>query len=145
MVYQCIYFKPEELAPPLLMDTIAAKGLPREYVYRLFDGRLLMLLDYIRLEYGPTTVNNWADGGDRWQSGIRTPDMGIYSMTSQHAYGRATDSINSQVAAEDIRRDFKLGAHDDFLKRCYIQVTFESGVNWLHMDTRNNDNLVNFF
>jgi hypothetical protein len=109
------------------------------------DIRLLTLIDALRVKYGSATINNWASGGDRLWSGLRTPESPDYSPYSQHTFGRAVDMLFSKVKASKIRRDFKEGLWDDWLVEHNIQVTFEDGVSWLHVDVRNSIELVSSF
>lgn len=143
--YQCAYFRPEELVSADTLVALNANGLFKEYAYRLFDSRLLRLIDYMRQEYGPMTINDWVYGGERTESGLRVPGMEDYKPFSQHTFGRAIDSILSEVSAAEVREDFSNGYHDCFLVEENIQVTFETNVSWLHVDTRNNLAPVNFF
>lgn len=146
MFYRCKYFSPYELVPETIIKTLDEKSLDHEYAYKLFDKGLLRLADFIRKEYGKMYVNTWKENGSRYQSGLRTPDMEYYSPTSQHTFGRALDCIfDSGHDPEIIRHDFRRGMYNHFLRCEGIQVTFEENINWLHFDTRNNYNLVNFF
>ena len=128
-----------------MMATLEEKGLPDDYVYQLFDDRLLLLIDYLRGSYGPAIINTWANGGPRQESGLREDQMTYFSDTSQHAYGRAVDLIFRRSSADQIRADFSAGVHHTFLIENRMKVTLERGVEWLHVDVRNNHDWVNFF
>ena len=79
----------------------------------------------------PITINNWYWGGNRHWSGIRLPDSSDYKVSSQHPYGRAGDSINPIVPAEEIRQ--RIERKEIILPH---PATFEVNTAWLHMDTR---------
>lgn len=80
----------------------------------------------------PLTINNWAYGGSRNESGLRIPEHQNYSPTSQHTFGRAVDIISNKYSAEEMRQHI---INNDFL---YEHITaIELKVDWLHIDCRN--------
>jgi len=96
----------------------------------LLDKRLITADQKLRDQFGPVTINNWWDGGDRNWSGIRTPETTLFSFTSQHAHGRASDKLFI-VSADEVRQ---------YLREhwCELGITcIEDNVNWVHSDVRN--------
>lgn len=96
----------------------------------LLDKRLIAADQRLRNVFGPVTINNWATGGDRNWSGIRTPGSPFYSATSQHSWGRASDKIFVQATPEEVR---------DYIKENWKKLgitCIEENVGWVHSDVR---------
>lgn len=123
---KCQWFRIQELVPKALFTDV-----PEDYLWGLFDNRLLVLLDLFRERYGPAVVNNWANGGKFDQSGFRTEKIG--AKLSQHRYGRAADMKFSHVSPEEIRLDIK---HNLFVPE-QLTCVEEDTETWLHIDVRN--------
>lgn len=133
-------FELHELIPPSYYKKYG------DFAYKFLDPRALAVIDAIRNRYGPMTCNNYHWGGNRTQSGLRSPDQSYYSPTSQHTFGRAFDLIPKNVTAQEIRddlEDFSLGILK--LPRHITSITLEDKVSWLHVDVRNNKDGVNIF
>ena len=111
--------------------------------WRLFDDRLLVSLDQVKAVFplGAAIANNYAWGGNREWSGLRTPGSPYYSDTSQHSYGRAADLVFNRYDAREVRK-FIIANPDKF--------PFVKGVedfknmSWVHIDTRNADSMQIF-
>ena len=125
-MYRCKHFDIKELVPPHIFEQRGEKA------WELLDERALRTLDSLRDKFGPITVNNWAFGGDRKWSGLRTPESPYYSETSQHSYGRAFDCIFHKKEAEEVRQ-YLLKNRDEFPAITSIELD----VSWLHFDCRN--------
>jgi len=124
----------EELVPEVVFKDRGQRA------WQLIDHRLIANLDSLREQVGvPMTCNNWLNGGKRTQSGLRVPGQSYYSKYSQHSFGRAVDLVCS-IDAEEIRQRIK-----DKIIILPHPATFEEGVNWLHMDVRNNNQHTYFF
>lgn len=138
-MYQCEYFKIHELVPKAVYSELGEKA------WRLFDERILKLIDTLRDSHGPAYVNNWFWGGDKQWRGIRYPESPVYSPYSQHTFGRAIDVVFKQVTAEKARQDIR-NHIDYYLSASGAEsITIEIGVSWLHVDVRNNDPGLNSF
>lgn len=96
----------------------------------LLDPSLVKADQMLRDHFGPVTINNWWTGGDRQWSGIRTPESSLFSFTSQHAHGRASDKIFSKASAEEVR--LYISKHWRELGITCI----EGNVSWVHSDVR---------
>jgi hypothetical protein len=97
----------------------------------LLDPRLIKADQMLRDHFGPITINNWLAGGDRNWSGIRTPDSSLFSFTSQHAHGRASDKLFSQATAREVR---------EYIRQNWMILgitCIEDNVSWVHSDVRN--------
>ncbi|PJE79662.1 hypothetical protein CI610_01376 [invertebrate metagenome] len=120
------HFKTQELVPPEVYNRLNEKALT------MMDDRVLITLDQLREQFGPTTVNDWCFGGHYQQSGLRTTDCEHYSPTSQHTFGRAADCKFHDLDAETVRKEIIKN------KLSFPHITFmEDGTHWLHFDVRN--------
>ena len=96
----------------------------------LLDRRLIEADQKLRDAFGSVTINNWFAGGDRQWSGLRNPASSLYSATSQHSFGRASDKLFSKYKAEEIRTYISLRWRE-------LGITcIEDGVSWVHSDVR---------
>ena len=134
-MYTCRHFLIKELIPPDLSH-------PKQWaaLWRLFDDRLLRAADLLRDEYGPMTVNDWIWGGGYTDSGLRLPGSEYYSFTSQHSHGRALDLKPQDAEVQRIREDI-IGRKKSWMG---LITGVELDVEWLHIDTRNAEELHMF-
>ena len=58
---------------------------------RLIDERIIILAQLFRTRYGAITINNWHNGGQYHESGLRLFSTPTGAKYSQHKYGRAVD------------------------------------------------------
>jgi len=138
---KCKSFKIQELVPP---DVFKSHG---EDAWAFVDPKLIDMVDLLKERFpkGTITINNYLWNGSRVASGLRIPTNEHYSKTSQHALHpvdlvfRAVDCLFSDYDAEDVRQDIKDNPD------VYVHVRgLEDGVSWLHMDTRNRNELLVF-
>jgi len=97
----------------------------------LLDSRLIKADQMLRDHFGAVTINNWLTGGDRNWSGIRTPDSSLFSFTSQHAHGRASDKLFANATAQEVR---------EYIRKNWMVMgitCIEDHVSWVHSDVRN--------
>ena len=144
------FFFLEEYIPQYLYETIEDK----EQLIQLLDPRLLKMDVLIRQHFGVCTINNWAIGGKRQWSGVRTPVSPYYSHGSQHTADftiqngkikikrqcRASDKIISCSKSYDEIRSYIISNQHIFNDIKGI----EMGVNWLHTDVRARETLLKF-
>ena len=92
-----------------------------------------------RFPKGTMTINNYMWGGDREWSGLRTPDSPYFSPTSMHTFMQAADIVFSHYPSIDVRSDIisNPGVYP-FIKGLELDVT------WVHIDVRNEENIVTF-
>jgi hypothetical protein len=129
------YFKIHELVPKKLYQRYGEKA------WRYVDVRLIESIDKLKEHFnlGTMTINNYFWGGSREWSGIRTPDSKWYSYGSQHSYANAFDIIFSDYTAEEVRNYIINNPHEfPHIKG------LELGVSWVHLDVRNEDNIILF-
>ena len=122
-----------------------------EMAWQFLDERLLANLDFIREGIGkPIVVNNWAQGGQYSQRGLRcnccilviekTDLRKVY--LSQHIFGKAVDFNVVGMDAESVRKWIKTHA-----KKLPYPCRLEENVSWVHLDVMNNtkDKVVGFY
>ncbi len=129
------YFEIHELVPKKMYEKYGEKA------WRYVDVRLIETIDKLKEHFnlGTMTINNYGFGGSREWSGIRTPESQNYSYGSQHSFANAFDIVFSDYSAEEVR-NYIINNRDLFP---HIN-GLELGVIWVHLDVRNEDNLVTF-
>lgn len=135
MYYETKHFKLEELVPRALFE--AHKDRP-QFLWRLFDPRLLLAADALRDHYGvPLTCNDWSWGGRFQGRGFRPADYGTGAEYSQHKFGRAMDVWpGGGLTGKDMQQDaLRSSGQPPFEHVTCIEV----GVNHFHFDIRNHD------
>ena len=132
-MYKCKYFAIHELVDPNTYEVRGGKA------WQLLDSRMLKLIDALRDILGPATINNYYWGGDRERSGLRIPGGPHYRNYSQHTHGRAFDMLFNNYSADEVRA--MIEDRIDYLLAVsgLESITVEEGVNWLHVDGRNNE------
>ena len=129
------HFKIHELVPKKMYEKYGEKA------WRYVDVRLIESIDKLKEHFnlGTMTINNYFWGGSREWSGIRTPDSNYYSYGSQHSYANALDIVFSEYSAEEVRNYIIYNPHEfPYIKG------LELGVSWVHLDVRNEDEIVFF-
>ncbi len=135
------YFRIEELVPQHIYNVRGEKS------WQLLDPRALKVLDWLRVNLGSMTINDWKWGGTYSQSGLRTFEFymqdgftmkpaaqeKISSSLSQHKYGRAFDCKFKEYTAEQVREWIKDNWH---MSGFDWAITLEEGTSWLHFDVR---------
>ena len=110
-------------------------------VWEIFDPNLIETIDTIKehFQHGTMTINNWFWGGNREWSGLRTPNSKYYSFKSMHSWGKAIDAVFSHYAADEVR-SFIVANTQLFPHIKGI----ETDISWLHIDTRNREDVLLF-
>ena len=129
------YFAVHELVPRKMYEKYGKNS------WRYVDVRLIESIDKLKeiFNLGTMTINNYVWGGKREWSGIRTPESPYYRYGSQHSYANAIDAVFSDYSAEEVR-NYIINNQQEFP---YIK-GMELGVKWLHIDLRNEDEIVLF-
>jgi hypothetical protein len=133
-IYIPKYFELYELLPPELYtyDMMASEVARERAFATYFDRKLLETIDVVREIIGlPLICNTWFQDGNRVASGYRTKTCSVGAENSQHKLGKAVDLICHKMSAEEMRQ--KIEANKD---RLPYQIRIETGVNWLHIDTK---------
>jgi hypothetical protein len=135
------YFKSYELVPQMVYKKYLSRG--ENWLFPvLFDERLLRLIDKIRSQFGPMTINDWIFGGENQWRGFRTGTCNVGADLSQHRFGRAVDMIPKDISAKEIRKAIIA----DPIR--YAEIGgLEMGISWLHIDVRprNSQGQINLF
>lgn len=127
------YFKIQELVCKHVYEKWGEKA------WQFLDDKLLANLEWIRERLGkPIVINNWAQGGQFSQRGLRcnccilciekTDLRKVY--LSQHIFGKAVDFDVVGMSAEEVRR--WIMSHASELP---YPIRMEDRVNWVHLDT----------
>ena len=129
------YFKIHELVPEHIYKAY------KEKAWKFISKDLIITIDALKEHFnlGTATINNYYWNGNRHWSGLRTPESPEYNETSQHSLGNAADIIFSHYTAHEVRNYIINNPHEfEYIKG------LELGVSWLHVDTRNEKDLVAF-
>lgn len=113
-----------------------------EFAWNFFDPRLLITIDRIRTKLNKRIfVNNWADGGDLTQRGLRCllcPLVKARYNTlyeSAHILGKGFDLTVEGLIAEEVR--LWIVANKNLWP---YPIRLERDVNWVHLDLFDMDN-----
>ncbi|MGD9156793.1 MAG: hypothetical protein PVG39_00165 [Desulfobacteraceae bacterium] len=147
MYYKPKHFVVEEIFPPGIIAEHNSIG-KLDQIWRLMDWRVLWTQDQLRERYGSMICNDYLWGGSN-QYRVYRPAIGLIdwdyfrrfrevkakwsSFTSQHCFGRASDSKFKKVTTEEVRQDIKRNPDHEAFR--YITAV-EDKVSWLHFDTR---------
>ena len=129
------HFKIHELVPKKMYEKYG------ENAWRYVDVRLIETIDKLKEHFnlGTMTINNYFWGGSREWNGIRTPESPNYSYGSQHSFANAVDIVFSDYSAQEVR-NYILENKNEF----HFVKGMELNVSWVHIDVRNEDDLVLF-
>ncbi|MFA7542796.1 MAG: hypothetical protein WCY84_00340 [Candidatus Cloacimonadaceae bacterium] len=129
------YFEIREFVSPAVYQRF------QHNAWWFIDPRLIESADAIREHFGPMIINDWACGGAFRYRGLRSSldadaPRGDFSM---HRFGRALDAHFVSASVEEVR-SYILANQSRFP---HIK-GLELNVSWLHIDTRNSENLITF-
>jgi len=102
----------------------------------LIDTRLITLTQFFRDYFAvPITINNWHQGGQYKESGLRTFLTKTGATYSQHKFGRAADlklsGLDTEEVRHEIRRNWKA------FKQAGLTCIEMDTPTWVHIDVRN--------
>jgi len=123
------YFKIHELVPPQVYKDRGVRA------WELIDSRLIDVIDALREEFGPATINSWKWGGKFKWSGLRTASCKIGAKYSQHRFGRAADLKFKNFTPKQIRQFIR--EFPPHWAEAGIQCIENKTGTWLHVDVRN--------
>lgn len=134
------YFFLDEVINP---ETYSARGAASR---SLMDNRIIEGLTLLRELVGvPFTVNNWASGGARQESGLRNFNTRTGARWSQHKFGRAIDIVPQGLTIAQLFEVVK-DNKEKFLQGGLITTVEDIRFTptWLHIDCRytGSDDLV---
>ena len=129
--YRCRHFKLQELVEPTIYRE---RG---ERAWELLRPEALMTLDAMRDKFGPLEVNNWYNGGERDEAGLRRFGTGTGAEFSMHKYGGAFDPKPKAVTVREMY-DYVL-AHPDEFPHIRAVENIAATPTWMHFDVRNHN------
>ncbi|MDR1952345.1 MAG: hypothetical protein LBQ37_02375 [Elusimicrobiota bacterium] len=135
-MYKCKYFTIKELVNPAFL-----KMTDETILWKVFDDRLLRAADKIRDMYGAIIIN----GGSLTDCGLRLDDSKTGAKFSAHKYGRALDLHIVEIEKKGLSKDAKITEYKKIRKELlqiseFNNLSFETGIYWLHIDTFNRSN-----
>lgn len=134
--YVCRHYKIQELVPRALFLEFEKKN-QLDLLWMIFDPRTLWTGDALRDRYGPMSVNTWAQGGDREESGFRIWTTTTGARLSQHKFGRAEDLHPKNVTPDEMRMDALKNPEVEPFK--LITRIERDTLAWFHYDVGNHD------
>lgn len=143
------HFIPQEFFTKATCDAYKqSNGSISAKIWRLMDSRVTWTCDALRDYFGTMIMNDYQWGGRNQYRGYRPPlellnkaelkrsntfKSKLSSFTSQHCFGRASDSKFKKVTAEEVREDVK---KNPTARRYRFITCIEEGVTWFHFDVR---------
>jgi hypothetical protein len=124
------WFDLDELVPPEIFEALGVRA------WELLDPRALETLDAIRDTFGATTVNDWRDGGQFKESGLRSFESTTGARLSQHRFGRADDVKCKNATPAEVHA-YILANPAKFPHITTLEA-LEATPTWVHFDTRLN-------
>jgi hypothetical protein len=133
MVYRPQYFWLTELVCKQVYNKYGDKA------WLFLDDKAVVTLDWIRRTLNkPITINNWWDGGDYDQRGLRCNLCSIVKSKTEanqiylsaHILGRAFDFDVDGMTAGEVR--VWLATHKNQLP---YNIRLENHIDWVHLDT----------
>lgn len=101
----------------------------------LIDIRLVNCAELVReLTGAPVTINNWHEGGQYKESGLRRSDTETGAKYSQHKFGRAADLKVKGWKAEDVRNLIR--ENWELFKAVGLTTIELDTPSWVHIDVR---------
>ena len=123
------FFSLAELVPP---EVFTRRG---EKAWELLRPDALEMLDRLRTQFGPCTVNNWQSGGQYKESGLRAFLTLTGAEYSMHKYGGAFDCKFRNATPEEVFQ-FVTNLPEKFPRITAVEdVAFTP--TWFHFDVRN--------
>lgn len=130
--YRCKHFKLQELVEPTIYRE---RG---ERAWEMLDPCALMTLDSLRDEFGALELNNWHEGGDRDEAGLRRFGTSTGAEFSMHKYGRGFDPRSRFVTPQEIFDRVMAKAAEKFQHIRAVE-NVAATPTWFHFDTRNHN------
>lgn len=141
-MYKCQHFSIKELVSPIVYKKWG------EQSWMFFDENILKELDYIRETFGsPIIINNWANGGNLKQCGLRSNMDELVKnkktlYLSAHIMGKAFDLHSSYGYNQKLYNyiyNLIIQGKLKFFKRLE---NFNNTKTWIHIDTFNNGQII---
>ena len=143
MVYRPQWFALQELVCPHVFQKFGDRA------WLFLDEKAVITLDWIRRTLDkPITVNDWAEGGEFSQRGLRCIQCSLVKEAcnkgdvylSAHILGRGFDFNVENMEADEVRIWLALNKN-----KLPYNIRLESNVPWVHCDTYDNGNRLTLF
>jgi hypothetical protein len=143
MVYRPQFFKLYELICPEVYNKFG------DMAWQFFDDKIVVNIDWVRRTLNKfITINNWHEGGEFDQRGLRCIQCKIVSdachqgqvYVSGHILGKAFDFDVEGMTADEVR--VWVALNKDKLP---YPIRLEENVSWVHMDCEDTGNKISFF
>lgn len=122
-------FSIQELVPP---EIFSERG---NAASQLMDISIVNVAQWLRDKTGkPITINNWSNGGQFKESGLRNFVTSTGAKWSQHKYGRALDLKVEGIQAEEVRQLIR--NNWTTLKAIGLTTIEKDTPTWVHIDCR---------
>lgn len=124
MIYKPKYFKTQELVSREIYEQLG------EMALNLFNPHVLRVLDQIRVAYNqPIIINDWHNGGQYSQSGLRALNCSIGATKSKHKEGIAFDLKSKNT--DSLKSFLKQTSENFFISRIE---NFSHTPTWVHIE-----------
>jgi hypothetical protein len=143
MQYRPQYFTLKEFACPDVYNKFG------DMAWQFLDDKMVITIDWIRRTLGkPITINNWHNGGEFTQRGLRCIQCSLVKdkcikgeiYESAHILGKAVDFDVEGMSADDVR--IWIALNKDKLP---YNIRIERDVAWCHLDTEDTGSKITFF
>jgi len=107
-MYKCEHFDVHEWVYPELYKKYLVNKKPDMKLWSVIDERVLITADRVREFVNiPVSINDWINGGNFKESGLREPSTSTGADLSQHKFGRAGDlKFNSSKWNPELLRQY---------------------------------------
>lgn len=129
----CRYFKIQELVPRSIYEVYG------ESAWRFLRPDLLILLDTLRVHFGPITINDWSWGGSLQNCGLRAPDSPTGAYMSIHKLGGAGDLHFSKYTPQEAFDKILADNAFWYAKGLRRLEDIAKTPTWLHVDCANTE------
>lgn len=133
-MYTCEYFNITELVSPVVYNRFGS------FAWNFFDERMLEDLDLLRELWGkPLIINNWKNGGQYKESGLRcNVDSIVKAKTtpylSAHTLGRGFDIKPQNLKDVPLLHECVIDNYKKFKVLSRIE-NLEATPTWVHVDS----------
>jgi len=143
MIYRPQFFDLQELVCKDVYDKFGQQA------WLFFDEKAVIVLDWVRRTLGkPVTVNNWSDGGQFDERGLRCIQCSLVKKkcndgivyVSPHILGKAFDFDVEGMDAAEVR--VWLAINKDKIP---YPIRLENHVSWVHMDCEDTGKKIHLF
>lgn len=100
------------------------------------DPKLIEVVQMLREQYGPITINNWHQAGNYEFSGFRPQWSSVGAAFSQHRFGRAADLKFNNYTVQEVYADIIDNKRTWLGRGLTTLENVDHTPTWLHVDVR---------